>query len=68
MSEKNINTKDEENIRTIYRELCNSYRAIDDFRTKLLSFLPLATCSIFLSIPNSDKFNDIVLLLCQWVV
>jgi hypothetical protein len=26
-----------------YNELCNSYRAIDDFRTKLLSFLPLVT-------------------------
>jgi hypothetical protein len=27
----------------IYEQLCNSYRAIDDFRAKLLGFLPLAT-------------------------
>jgi hypothetical protein len=27
----------------VYEELCNSYRAIDDFRGKLLGFLPLAT-------------------------
>jgi hypothetical protein len=30
----------EDNLRAIYQELCNSYRAIDDFRTKLLGFLP----------------------------
>src|SRR5690349_3479813 len=28
---------------TAYTELCNSYHAIDDFRTKLLGFLPLVT-------------------------
>jgi hypothetical protein len=27
----------------LYNELCNSYRAIDDFRTKLLGLLPLVT-------------------------
>jgi hypothetical protein len=27
----------------IYRELFTSYRAIDDFRQKLLGFLPLAS-------------------------
>ncbi len=27
----------------IYKELCNSYRAIDDFRAKLLALLPFAT-------------------------
>ena len=32
-----------DNLKIIYQELCNSYRAIDDFRTKLLGFLPLAT-------------------------
>lgn len=31
------------NRRTIYQELCNSYRAIDEFRARLLGFLPLAT-------------------------
>lgn len=27
----------------VYKEICQSYRAIDDFRGKLLGFLPLAT-------------------------
>lgn len=27
----------------VYEQLCNSYRAIDEFRAKLLGFLPLAT-------------------------
>jgi hypothetical protein len=32
-----------EQLLTAYTELCNSYHAIDDFRTKLLGFLPLVT-------------------------
>jgi hypothetical protein len=32
-----------ENLRTAYAELCTSYHAIDDFRAKLLGFLPLVT-------------------------
>ncbi len=28
-----------ENLRAAYQQLCESYRAIDDFRTKLLGFL-----------------------------
>lgn len=45
-----------ENLRTAYRELCTSYRAIDDFRAKLLGFLPLATgTGIFLLL---DKLKD----------
>jgi hypothetical protein len=32
-----------DNIRTAYAELCTSYHAIDDFRAKLLGFLPLVT-------------------------
>jgi alkylhydroperoxidase/carboxymuconolactone decarboxylase family protein YurZ/quinol monooxygenase YgiN len=32
-----------ENLRSAYNELSISYRAIDDFRTKLLGFLPLVT-------------------------
>jgi hypothetical protein len=31
------------NLRTAYEQLSTSYRAIDDFRTKLLGFLPLVT-------------------------
>jgi hypothetical protein len=46
-----------DNRKTAYQELCNSYRAIDDFRAKLLGFLPLATgTGIFLLL---DKLNDV---------
>jgi len=39
-----------------YEQLCTSYRAIDDFRTKLLGFLPLATATgIFFLIADKDK-------------
>src|SRR4051794_23055531 len=34
---------DSDNLRTAYDQLCTSYRAIDDFRAKLLGFLPLVT-------------------------
>jgi hypothetical protein len=44
------NEKDQ-NLRCVYNELCSSYRAIDDFRAKLLALLPLATgTGIFLLI------------------
>lgn len=57
MSDKN--TQRAENLRTVYRELCTSYRAIDDFRTKLLGFLPLATgAGIFFLVTNADKLNS----------
>ena len=47
-----------ENLRTVYRELCNSYRAIDDFRTKLLGFLPLATgAGIFFLVTDKAKID-----------
>lgn len=41
----------------IYTELCTSYRAIDDFRQKLLSFLPLASGGI-LAFLIDPKFLD----------
>ncbi len=37
-----------DNIKTVYTELCNSYRSVDDFRGHLLGFLPLATGGLFL--------------------
>jgi hypothetical protein len=50
-------SEEEENLRTLYKELSTSYRAIDDFRAKLLGFLPLATgTGIFLLL---DKLKDI---------
>lgn len=40
----------------VYEQLCNSYRAIDDFRAKLLGFLPLATgTGIFLLLTDQAK-------------
>ncbi|MFX0194484.1 MAG: hypothetical protein ACFFCW_00055 [Candidatus Hodarchaeota archaeon] len=52
------------NLRTIYQELCTSYRAIDDFRAKLLGFLPLATGSgIFLLLTYKTKIDFVEQLL-----
>lgn len=49
-----------ENLRTAYRELSTSYRAIDDFRAKLLGFLPLATgTGIFLLLEKFKDINDL---------
>jgi len=40
----------------VYEQLCNSYRAIDEFRTKLLGFLPLATgTGVFLLLTDRAK-------------
>lgn len=45
----------------VYEELCNSYRAIDDFRVKLLALLPLATAGgIFLLVGNETRAKEIV--------
>jgi hypothetical protein len=44
--------------RTVYQELCNSYRAIDDFRAKLLGFLPLATGTGMFLLLNNAGFKD----------
>jgi hypothetical protein len=32
-----------DNCRTAYNQVCTSFHAIDDLRTKLLGFLPLVT-------------------------
>jgi hypothetical protein len=37
------NEPDDPKLRATYDQLCMSYRAIDDFRAKLLGFLPLVT-------------------------
>ena len=50
-----LNKEQYENLRLVYQELCNSYRAIDEFRTKLLGLLPLATgAGIFLLVGDND--------------
>ena len=45
------------NLKTVYEDVCNSYHKIDDFRAKLLGFLPLASgAGIFLVLNrNFDK-------------
>jgi hypothetical protein len=44
----------------VYEQLCNSYRAIDDFRTKLLALLPLATGGgIFLLVGDQARAKAI---------
>ena len=37
-----------------YAEICKSYHAIDDFRMKLLGFLPLASLVGLLLVANDD--------------
>ena len=55
-SDVKLSDQHAENLRTGYRELCTSYRAIDDFRAKLLGFLPLATGTGFFLL--LDKLKD----------
>jgi hypothetical protein len=57
--EQDNKVEQDNNNRTIYQELCNSYRAIDDFRAKLLGFLPLATgTGIFLLLDNAKVLDN----------
>jgi hypothetical protein len=59
VEQDNKRVEQDNNSRTIYQELCNSYRAIDDFRAKLLGFLPLATgTGIFLLLDNAKLLDD----------
>lgn len=46
----------------IYQQICDSYRAIDDFRAKLLGFLPLVSgTGIFLLLNNpSDALKGVM--------
>src|SRR5258708_5994238 len=51
---------DDQNLRTVYTELCISYRAIDDFRTKLLGFLPLATgAGVFFLVTDTANIDPV---------
>lgn len=55
MPDPTLNKEQYENLRLVYQELCNNYRAIDEFRTKLLGLLPLATgAGIFLLVGDND--------------
>ena len=59
-----MSDRKDQNLRCVYNELCSSYRAIDDFRAKLLALLPLATgTGIFLLISKdfptgAEKFLE----------
>jgi uncharacterized protein (DUF433 family) len=46
-----------EDLRKVYEELCTSYRAIDDFRAKLLGFLPLASATGIFLLVGTDARN-----------
>ena len=43
MTNTTVDTNRSKYLDSAYNELCTSYHAIDDFRTKLLGFLPLVT-------------------------
>ncbi len=43
MTSTTTDTNRPNHLPTAYNELCSSYHSIDDFRTKLLGFLPLVT-------------------------
>jgi hypothetical protein len=43
MADDNNNTQKNSNQMEAYKLLCSSYHAIDDFRSKLLGFLPIAS-------------------------
>jgi hypothetical protein len=50
---RNAGQSQGESLKTAYDQLCMSYRAIDDFRAKLLGFLPLASgTGLFLLLTN----------------
>src|SRR5438132_1592878 len=46
-----------EDLRACYQQVCDSYRAIDDLRMKLLGLLPLATGGVFL-LANKDTVQQ----------
>jgi hypothetical protein len=41
-----------------YKELCDSYHAVDDFRMKLLGFLPLTSLVGIFGLSNNSLFNQ----------
>ena len=51
------NTQEHTDVNKVYDQLCQTYRAIDDFRAKLLGFLPLASAGGAFLLLN-DIFTD----------
>jgi hypothetical protein len=53
----NLKALKHEDLRTAYQEVCKSYHAIDDFRAKLLGFLPLVSGTGIFFLLN-ETFTD----------
>jgi hypothetical protein len=51
-----------DSLRIVYEQLCQSYRAIDDFRSKLLGFLPFVTGAGVLALLGPLGVKDNTLL------
>lgn len=69
MSNCNLSSDEQNNIRTAYNEICSRYRAIDDFRAKLLGFLPLASgAGIFLLLSGALAQDKIPALPRQFLL
>lgn len=47
------------NLTTLYTQLCDSYHKVDDFRAKLLGFLPLASGVAILGLLDLDDKGQI---------
>jgi hypothetical protein len=48
-------TEQNDDLKAVYQQLCDSYRAIDETRTKLLGLLPLATGVGILALSGDDR-------------
>ena len=60
MSDEERTDPNRDDLRAVYQQLCDSYRAIDDFRAKLLGFLPLATGAGIFLLLTDPKIMDVV--------
>ena len=58
MSNEELNDLEAQNLRTVYQELCTSYREIDSFRAKLLGFLPLVFLLLNDAITDKTKWES----------
>jgi hypothetical protein len=54
--------RDVDSLRLVYEQLCQSYRAIDDFRSKLLGFLPFVSGAGVLALLGPLEQKDRALL------
>lgn len=56
MSSEETNEPEDNLVMSAYQQICENYRAIDDFRSKLLALLPIASAGgIFLLLDKSPK-------------